>query len=162
ARVAQTARFVRGARMSPAIVLLFATVAAAAKDDPAALIRRQSQAFSDASAGGDANALGRLLDERVLFMNEGGDMPSKKDIVGGAQPPPPGQSNALTQKHFKIELHGNVAVTSFTDVATVRFHGQTHQAEFLSTEVWLKEPGGWKLISSQTMAALKDPPAVPL
>src|SRR5690349_3504184 len=104
--------------MSRALVLLpllaFAT-AAAAKDDDAALIRRQSQEFSDASASGDANALGRLLDERVLFMNEGGDMPSKKDIVDGAQPPPPGTSNALTQKDLKIELHGNVAVTSFTD-----------------------------------------------
>jgi ketosteroid isomerase-like protein len=142
--------------------LIVAAVPVRANEDVAALIRRHSQEFSDASASGDAKALARLLDERVLFMNEGGEMPSKKEIVDGAQPPPPGTSNTLVQKDFKVEVHGNVAVTSFTDVATVQFHGQKHQAEFLSTEVWLKETGGWKLISSQTMAAQQDPPAVSL
>lgn len=144
------------------LMLFTAAVAAASKDDDVATIRRLSQEFSDASAAGDAKALGRLLDERVLFMNEGGDMPSKKDLVDSAQPPPAGTSSTLQQKDLKVELHGNVAVTSFTDVATFRFNGQSHGAEFLSTEVWLKENGAWKMISSQTMAAQHDPPAVAL
>ena len=145
------------------LMLVTATVAAAAsKNDEAATIRRLSQEFSDASAAGDAKALARLLDERVLFMNEGGDMPSKKDIVDSAQPPAPGTSSTLVQKDLKVEMHGNVAVTSFTDVATFRFNGQSHGAEFLSTEVWLKENGTWKMISSQTMAAQHDPPAATL
>lgn len=44
----------------------------------------------------------------------------------------------------------------------MQFHGQTLHAKYLSTEVWLKEAGGWKMISSQTMAAQDDPPAVAL
>ena len=135
---------------------------AAGRNDDADTVRRLSQAFSDASAAGDAKALARLLDERVLFMNEGGDLPTKKDIVDSAQPPAPGTSSVLQQKDLKVEMHGNVAVTSFTDVATFRFNGQVHGAEFLSTEVWLKEGGAWKMISSQTMAAQHDPPAVAL
>src|SRR5262249_11005391 len=63
---------------------------------------------------------------------------------------------------FKIEVHGNVAVTSFADVSTAEFHGQTLHAKYLSTEVWLREYGSWKMISSQTMAAQDDPPAVTL
>jgi ketosteroid isomerase-like protein len=131
-------------------------------EDVAALIKRQSQEFSDASASGDAKVLAKYLDDRVLFMNEGGDMPTKTEIVDGAQPAPNGSSNTLTQEDFKIEVHGSVAVTSFTDVSTVQFHGQTLHAKYLSTEVWLRRPRGWKMISSQTMAAQDDPPAVSL
>jgi len=152
----------RGAFVLGAGAVIAVAAAAAAKNDDAATIRTLSEEFSDASAAGDAKALGRMLDERVLFMNEGGDMPTRKDIVDSAQPPPPGTSSTLLQKDLRVELHGNVAVTSFTDVGTFRFNGQMHQAEFLSTEVWLKENDAWKMISSQTMAAQHDPPAVAL
>ena len=144
-----------------AVVALVSASAPAAEDD-AAVIRRQSQEFSDASASGDAAVLARYLDDRVIFMNEGGDMATKKDIVDGAQPSPKGTSNTLKQADLKVELHGNVAVTSFADLSTVQFHGQTLHAKYLSTEVWLKEAEGWKMISSQTMAAQDDPPAVTL
>jgi len=142
--------------------LLLAFAAHARAEDVAALIKRQSQEFSDASASGDAKVLGKYLDDRVLFMNEGGDMPTKKEIVDGAQPPAKSTDHKLTQQDFKIEVHGNVAVTSFTDVSDLQFHGQIVHAKYLSTEVWLREAGGWKMISSQTMAAQDDPQAVAL
>jgi len=146
----------------PIAMFLLLAACVPAREDVPALIRRQSQEFSDASASGNARVLAKYLDERVLFMNEGGDMPSARDIIDGAQPPPAGTSNHLVQEDFRIELHGGVAVTSFTDVSTVQFHGQTLHAKYLSTEVWLRGPGGWKMISSQTMAAQDDPPAVKL
>ncbi len=150
----------RHALLLPLLLAFVAHVDAA--EDVAALIKRQSQEFSDASASGDAKVLGKYLDERVLFMNEGGDMPTKKEIVDGAQPPAQGTSHRLTQENFKVEVHGNVAVTSFTDVSELQFHGQTLHAKYLSTEIWLREKDGWKMISSQTMAAQDDPPAVAL
>lgn len=148
----------------PLPIAMFLLLAACVpeREDVPALIKRQSQEFSDASASGNARVLAKYLDEHVLFMNEGGDMPTKKEIVDGAQPTPNGSSNTLTQEDFRIEVHGGVAVTSFTDVSTVRFHGQTLHAKYLSTEVWLRGPNGWKMISSQTMAAQDDPPAVSL
>src|SRR6185312_15485000 len=163
-RLCRMRDFREESRMRRSILLLPLLVVAAHAhaEEAAALIKRLSQEFSDASASGDAKVLGKLLDDRVVFMNEGGDMPSKKDIVDGAQPVPAGTSHKLEQTDFKIELHGNVAVTSFTDVSTLDFHGQTLHSRYLSTEVWLKESGGWKMISSQTMAAQDDPPAVSL
>jgi ketosteroid isomerase-like protein len=133
-----------------------------AAEDDAAVIRRQSQEFSDTSASGDAAVLARYLDDRVLFMNEGGDIATKKDIVESAQPSPKDTPHTLKQEDLKVELHGDVAVTSFADISTMQFHGQTLHAKYLSTEVWLKEADGWKMISSQTMAAQDDPPAVTL
>jgi ketosteroid isomerase-like protein len=142
----------------------FAVVAVSvhANEDVASLIKRQSQEFSDASASGDAVVLARYLDDRVIFMNEGGDIATKKDIVDSAQPAAKGTSNTLEQTDFQVQVHGNVAVTSFADTSTLQFHGQTLRAKYLSTEVWLHEADGWKMISSQTMAGQDDPPSVVL
>ena len=126
------------------------------------LIKRQSQEFSDASATGDAAVLERYLDDRVVFMNESGSVSSKKDIVASAVPSPEGTGNSLTQTDWVFEQHGQVAVTSFTDVSTQQFHGQTLHAKYRSTEVWHEERGAWRMISSQTMALPDDPPAVTL
>jgi ketosteroid isomerase-like protein len=131
-------------------------------EDVAALIKRQSQEFSDASASGDSAAFERLLDDRVIFMNETGAIATKKDIVASAQPSPAGFSNKLVQTDYAMELHGDVAVTSFTDNSTVTMNGQLSHGTYKSTEVWMHEKGGWKMISSQTLALPDDPPAITL
>lgn len=133
-----------------------------AADDDAAKLKQLSQEFSDASASGDAKALDRMLDERVVFMNEGGEIASKKDIVSSAAPPPKGSSNVLVQSDWNLELHGNVAVTSFTDNATFHVSDQVMHAKFRSTEVWLKEVDSWRMISSQTLALPEAPPSIQL
>ena len=145
-----------------AVPILFAGVASAHAEDVAALIQRQSQEFSDASASGDAATIGKYLDERVIFMNEGGDIGNKKDIVDGTSPSPAGFSNKLVQSDFKVEIHDNVAVTSFIDNSTQSVFGQTMHAKYQSTEVWLKESDGWKMISSQTMTVPDDPATISL
>ena len=148
---------------------------ARADEDVAALIQRQSQEFSDASASGDTKVLDKYLDDDVVFMNESGEIATKRDLVG--QPTPasatPNTQNAptvkrgpvqqkLVQKDFTIKIHGNVAVTSFTDESTVQVHDQVQHARFRSIEVWMKKPRGWLMISSQTLAENIDPPAIAL
>jgi ketosteroid isomerase-like protein len=127
-------------------------------DDVAAIIKRQSQEFSDASATGDSAMFARLLDDRVIFMNETGAIATKKDILSGGKPPA-GMTNTLVQSDYAMQLRGNVAVTSFTDNSTVSFAGgQTAHAKYRSTDVLLSEKGGWKMISSQTLTLPDDPP----
>ncbi|HEV7706201.1 MAG TPA: DUF4440 domain-containing protein [Gemmatimonadaceae bacterium] len=131
-------------------------------DDVAALIKRQSQEFSDASASGDSAAFDRLLDDSVIFMNETGQIATKKDLLAGARPPQAGFKQKLVQTDYAMQLHGNVAVTSFTDNSTVEFNGQTSHAAYKSTEVWMQEKSGWRMISSQTLTVVADPPAATL
>ncbi|HEX3758938.1 MAG TPA: DUF4440 domain-containing protein [Kofleriaceae bacterium] len=145
---------------------------ARAEEDVAALIKRQSQEFSDASAGGDTKVFEKYLDDDVVFMNENGEIATKRDLVGEPAPasaapsapkPKPGPvQHTLVQNDFTIKLHGNVAVTSFTDESTVQIHDQVQHARFRSIEVWMKKPRGWLMISSQTLAENTDPPAVTL
>lgn len=51
---------------------------------------------------------------------------------------------------------------SATDNSTVDFNGQTSHGTYKSTEVWLKEKSGWRMISSQTLTVPSDPPAAKL
>lgn len=150
---------------APYLMIVLAAVAALpahATEDVATKIKRQSQEFSDASASGDTKTLARYLDDRVVFINEGGDIASKKDITTPGPAAQKGFSNKLVQTDFHIEVHGNVAVTSFTDNATMHFGDQTITPRFRSTEVWLDEGDAWRMISSQTVALSDDPPAKPL
>jgi ketosteroid isomerase-like protein len=133
-------------------VLLAGCLPAFAAEDVAALIKRQSQEFSDASASGNAAVLDRYLDDRVTFMIEDGSVVSKHDIVASASPAPQGMSNHLVQTDFNVEVYGTVAVTRFTDQSTVIVAGQTSHTNYRSTEVWQKETAGWRMISSQTIA----------
>jgi ketosteroid isomerase-like protein len=144
------------------IGILAASLPVSAAEDVGALIKRQSQEFSDASASGDAAAFNRLLDDRVIFINEGGDIATKKDILASAGPSPKGFHNSLTQTDWNLQLHGDVAVTSFTDMQTAQVYGQVLHAKYRSTEVWLKEGADWRMISSQTIALQDDPPAAAL
>ena len=131
-------------------------------ENVAALIERQSQEFSDASASGDAATIAKYLDDRVIFMNETGEISDKKGIVDGTQPTPKNIQRKLTQSDFKVEVHGDVAVTSFTDNLDQQLYGQTLKIKYLSTEVWKKEGADWKMISSQTMTKPDDPKTVAL
>jgi ketosteroid isomerase-like protein len=127
------------------------------------LIRKQSQEFSDASAKGDVKTLARLLDDNVTFVNENGEIGTKKDLTAGGPPPPtPGVTNELVQRDLHVQLYGTTAVTSFVDESTLRFHGQVLVSTFRSTEVWIERRDGWKMISSQTIALQNDPPAIAL
>lgn len=143
------------------LCLIASSFASAPGDNDRAVVERQSQEFSDASAAGDGKTLGRYLDDRVIFMNETGEIATKKDIEAST-PPPQGIVNTLKQSDFRIELHGDTAVTSFTDNLTSHVNGSVRTASFLSTEVWQKESGRWLMISSQTMTKPKEPEATTL
>jgi ketosteroid isomerase-like protein len=132
-----------------------------AAEDDRAIVERQSREFSDASAAGDGSTLGRYVDDRVIFMNETGEIATRQDLMQST-PPPAGTVNHLEQSDVRIEMHGDTAVTSFTDNLTQRTNGSVRTASFLSTEVWQKQGGHWVMISSQTMTKPKEPQAIAL
>jgi ketosteroid isomerase-like protein len=135
--------------------------AGAANANDVATIEKLSQQFSDASAVGDGATLARLADDRILFMNETGELAAKKDLASNT-PPPTGVVNQLVQSDVRVEMHGDTAVTSFTDNLTSTANGNVRTASFLSTEVWQKAHGEWRMISSQTLTKAKEPVATTL
>jgi ketosteroid isomerase-like protein len=128
-----------------------------------ALLKRQTQEFSDAGQKGDAATIDRLLDPDVVFTNETGGIATKKDLVDGATPPPPGAPMRDIQvTNWALRRQGDVATATFIDQLTQHFQTQTVVFRFQSTETWARRPGGWKMIASHTMNVQVPPPAVTL
>jgi len=142
----------------PAIVLAWAYPAVAA-DDVSALLKKQTQAFSDAGQRGDGPSMAKMLDDDVVFFNEGGDQAAKKDMATPGSPQPKGITVKMTVEDWHCVVHGNVAVASFIDDQAMDFHGQPFHAKYRSVETWMKEGNDWRMIGSETIA-LQDDPAV--
>jgi hypothetical protein len=137
------------------------TIARAGADDPdlSALLKRQTQAFSEAGQRGDAAVIDRTLDPDVVFTNETGGIGSKQDILDSTQPPPAGApKRTIEVTNWVLRRQGDVATATFIDVVTQVVPGQTLTLKFQSTETWAKRPDGWKMIASHTMNVQKDPP----
>ena len=143
----------------------FVSAATAAETDAevSALLRQKTQEFSDAGQRNDGAAMGALLDDRVVFFNEGGDMATKADIASGTPTPPsPAVKTVMTVEDWHCEVHGNVAVASFIDDQERTAYGERFHARYRSVETWLKEGGDWRMIGSETIALIDDPRAIAL
>jgi hypothetical protein len=153
-------KFASGVAVISILGLSAPTLAGA--EDVSALLLRQTQAFSDAGQLGDGATMARLLDDRVVFFNEGGDSATKKDMFAGASPSAPGVDIKMTVTDWNCEVHGDVAVASFIDDQVVNTRGDILHARYRSVETWLKTGDAWRMIGSQTLALQDDPPAVTL
>jgi ketosteroid isomerase-like protein len=125
-------------------------------------LKRQTQEFSDAGQKGDKAVLERYLDDKVIFVNETGALATKRDIVDGASPSPPGVSVELKVTDWQMQRQGDVAVATFVDALTENYHGQKIQIDYRSIEVWQRRGAAWKMISSETLTVPHDPKAVSL
>jgi ketosteroid isomerase-like protein len=134
--------------------------------DPAltALLLEQTQAFSDAGQAGDTATMARYLDDSVVFMNETGEIVTKRDMVGGDPSPPhkPIDRSIKTTEFVAHRQGPDLATATFVDVLTQDFHGQTLVYSFRSTETWARRADGWKMVASQTMYLPHDPAALSL
>lgn len=135
---------------------------AVAAADVSTVLRQMTQEFSDAGQRGDARTMERLLDDRVVFVNEGGDVATKTDMLAGAAPPAAGVHVKLFVTYWNCEVHGDVAVTSFIDDQLVDSGGELMHAKYRSVETWLKSAGVWRMIGSETIALQDDPASVAL
>jgi ketosteroid isomerase-like protein len=144
------------------VLFLIVCVGVANAESLSERLKRQTQEFSDAGHEGNKAVLERYLDERVIFVNETGEIATKKDIVAGAQAPPPGVSINLKVTEWQMQRQGDVAVATFVDALTENYHGQNIKFDYRSIEVWQRRGAEWKMISSETLTVPHDPQAVSL
>jgi hypothetical protein len=132
--------------------------------DLSAVLRAQTEAFSEAGQRNDAATMDRLLDPLVVFTNELGQIATKADLLDGAGPPAAADPNVHIQvTHWALRRQGDdVATATFID-EVARMLGDQHLVlQFQSTETWVKRPSGWKMIASQTMNVVRAPAPVTL
>lgn len=141
---------------------LAAGASALAADDPAEILRRQTQELLDAITNGSAAVWERYLDKDARYVDESGSVLTKKQMVDDIHPPPEGVSGSIRLTQFDVTMHGDVAIATYVDDENEDFHGHKLHCQYRSTDTWMKTPGGWRLISGQILALRTDPPPISL
>ena len=125
-------------------------------------LKRMTNELLDAVAPGHADVWKRYTHDRLIYVSENNRQLTKEELLAELQPLPKGLVGELEVGAFKAELHGDVAVTTYIADERLDYHGQVLQSRFRTTDTWLKTGAGWRLIASQVLAVLEDPPAITL
>jgi hypothetical protein len=131
-------------------------------EDVPVVLEHQTQELLDAVTTGSAAVWDRLVDPRVSFTTEDGEVRSKAAMVADIRPLPQTITGQITVTDFKATVHGDVAIASHVDDERETFHGHALHCQYRATDTWIRTPKGWRLIGSQVLALRTDPPTVEL
>jgi hypothetical protein len=126
------------------------------------VLRRQTKELIDAITNGTASVWERYLDPEARYIDESGDVQTRKDMVEGIKPLPEGVSGSIALEKFDVVVHGDVAVATYIDDENEVFHGHKLHCKYRTTDTWKKTREGWRLVAGQITALRTDPPAITL
>lgn len=127
-----------------------------------AVLRAQTQELLDAITAGNPAVWDRYVDPRILYVSEAGEVESKAQLLDELKPLPPGISGKIAVGRFEVHQHGDTAVVLHVDEEDEDYFGHPIHAQYMTLATWRLGPDGWKLIATQVLATLLDPPAVAL
>jgi hypothetical protein len=98
----------------------------------------------------------------MMQIDENDVVRGKAALLTELKPLPPGLIGHLKIDDFRVVQKGDLAVVTHEDDETLEYYGQMILSRFRNTDTWHRTPQGWRLLSSQVLAVLKDPPATRL
>lgn len=110
----------------------------------------------------DSVMWGHFFSERGVFVDEGGAVMNKRELLRGMGPFPPGFAGAIRVQNPRVTDFGNVAVIVFDADESETVYGQHLNVKYLSTYTWIKEGGKWRIIAAQTQVRAQDPAPTPI
>lgn len=140
----------------------FAQSPEAADAPVAGELRAITRALLDAVAPGDTSVWSEYLHERLVHMDENGDVRGREALLEVLQPLPAGLSGRIEIDTFDVQVHGATVVAAYEVQEHLDYHGQQLRSRFRAVDTWLKTDDGWRLIGAHIAAVLKPPPAVTL
>ena len=110
---------------------------------------------------GDAKTWDRLLSDRALQVTEDGRIAEKQKILESLRPFPPGTSGSIEVRDLEVSEFGETAVAVFRWFETETVLQQWIQVNRVSSCVWRREHGRWRLAALHTTVTPRDPESLP-
>jgi hypothetical protein len=145
--------------LTVALALAFPLVAQSPVE---AELKRITNELLDAIAPGDVAVWKKYTHEQLVYSTEANEVLTKAQLIEQLKPLPKGLVGDLEVGEFKVALHGNVAVATYVADEKLDYFGQMIESQFRTTDTWLKTEEGWRLIATQVLAILADPPSIAL
>ena len=121
-----------------------------------------SQKLLDALPTGDKAVWNEILAEDAVYSDEDGRILTKKEIVEELRPLPKGYSGFIKITQARLVFRPNVAVLAYVSAEEETIFGQLLKTDFPTTDVYEKQAGRWRLVSSHVTVIHKQPPAIRL
>jgi hypothetical protein len=131
-------------------------------DDSDAILGRQAQELLDAVTAGDAKVWDRYLDPQIIYVSEAGELETKASLLPQITPLPAGITGKIAIGKLQIHRFGDTAVVMHVDEESESYFGHPLHDQYMTTQTWHYGEGGWKLVGTQVLATLIDPPAIEL
>jgi hypothetical protein len=110
---------------------------------------------------GDAKTWDRLLSDRAVQVTEDGRIEDKKKVLESLRPFPPGTSGSIEVRDLEVSEFGETAVAVFRWFETENVLQQWIQVNRVSSHVWRRENGRWRLAAVHTTVTPRDPEPIP-
>jgi ketosteroid isomerase-like protein len=121
-----------------------------AQESPAAIegkIIALEKLWNQAYKSGDAKALGSILDDSIVLINDDGSTQTKKEFLAGVKATN-AQEQQVSPEALKVFVHGDVAVAT----GVMRVRGTEAGKPYLRPErfvdTWLHKNGNWVCIAT--------------
>jgi Domain of unknown function (DUF4440)/Domain of unknown function (DUF3471) len=121
-----------------------------------------SQKLLDAIPSGDKTVWNEILAEDAVYSDEDGRILTKKEIVDELRPLPKGYSGFIKITQPRLVFRPNVAVLAYVAAEEETIFGQLLKTDFPTTDVYEKQAGRWRLVSSHVTVIHKQPPTIRL
>jgi uncharacterized protein (TIGR02246 family) len=133
-----------------ALWVLSAAAAADTTQDLAAL----EQKLTDALFRSDADAVGALWADDLVWIGLNGKLSSKAEQLAGMRAPQtPSSVVAVTNKDVKVRLFDKSAVVTVRSTWTIRMPTGERAVDYVATHVWNEQRGGWRLVTAHISRA---------
>ena len=110
---------------------------------------------------GDARTWDRLLSDRAVQVTEDGRIEDKEGLLASLRPFPPGTSGSIEVRDLEVSEFGDTAVAVFRWFDTESVLQQWIQVNRVSSCVWRREHGRWRLAAVHTTVTPRDPEPLP-
>jgi ketosteroid isomerase-like protein len=116
------------------------------------LLKAADRRLQAAQRAADADALDRLIDDRLVFTGPDGRLYSKQDDLElqrtGQQ-----QLTELTEEELTAVVVGGTGITWFLGRLAGRFQGEDFTAYVRYTRTWISTESGWQLLAAHVSPA---------
>lgn len=145
----------------PAIVLASPDDAELEKGGAAKALPVIAQRLLDALPG-DSLVWKRYLSERATFVDEGGDIASKAELLPDFRPFPPGITGSIRIENPRVEDFGDFATLVFEARERQTVFGQSIEVGYRTSQTWSREHGKWRLVLWHNLVLARDPTPTPI
>ena len=129
-----------------ALVALSAAAAADTTQDLVAL----EQTLTDALFRSDADAVGALWADELVWIGLNGKLSTKAEQLAGmkASTTTPSSVVSVINKDVRVRLYDKSAVVTVRSTWTIRMPTGDRAVDYVATHVWNEQHGGWRLVSA--------------